>query len=291
VDDGTESEVVAGRLACSACGATYPIRQGIPFLLPAHLRETVEARARETYADEFAEYQTKATPAVARLLAKLARSAKVIIDIGSGRCPYLHLFRGDLICVDLFPPFLYDLQAKKGPPHVRVHAICASATHLPFRDGVADLVFASQVIEHLWPDEARMALVTWPRLARQWCVIDTVNGHEDSLITRLRHLIYGSKSLTDVFHPELNELDHHSTFAPVDFRRAGYTCHGCIGWVSRQRFPLGPLWDLYDAIAWHFPVIGGTLIAVTPGTGKADSSAKQEATIAAQGSGPNFSQR
>jgi uncharacterized protein YbaR (Trm112 family) len=150
VDDGTESEVVAGRLACSACGATYPIRQGIPFLLPAHLRETVEARARETYADEFAEYQTKATPAVARLLAKLARSAKVIIDIGSGRCPYLHLFCGDLICVDLFPPFLYDLQAKKGPPHVRVHAICASATHLPFRDGVADLVFASQVIEHLW---------------------------------------------------------------------------------------------------------------------------------------------
>lgn len=265
VAESAAHEVVAGALLCPTCGSIYPIRQGVPFLLPSHLQESIEAKTSTAYAAEFSEYQTQATPAVARLLAKLARSAKVIIDIGSGRCPYLHLFRGDLICVDLSPQFLYDLRTKKSLMQLRVHAVCASATHLPFRDGVADLVFASQVIEHLEPEEARAALIAWPRLARQWCVIDTVNGHEDMLITRLRHLVYGSSTLTDIHHPDLPWLGHHATFAPADFKRAGYTCHGCIGWVSRRRFPLGPLWDLYDALAWHIPAIGGTLIAISPG--------------------------
>jgi len=134
------------------------------------------------------------------------------------------------------------------------------------------LVFASELIEHLEPNDAHRVLHEWPRLARQWCVIDTPNGHEGSLLTRLRHLVYRTKSMTAIEHRELPELDHHSTFSPDDFRAAGYECHGSIGWVSRERFRLGPLWDVYDVFAWRFPAIAGTLIAMTRGKAPASPS-------------------
>jgi uncharacterized protein YbaR (Trm112 family) len=260
-EDRPGEEVDEGELACGACGQIYEIRQGIPFLLPPELRARVEERTGRVAPASFDEYRTEATPAVARLLGRLARRAQVVLDIGSGRCPYLHLFSGDLVCLDLYPQFLSELQDRSSA-NLRVHAVCASATHLPFRRDFADLVFASEVIEHLDPEDADRALADWPQRARKWCVIDTPNGDESALITRLRHLIYRTESLTEVEHPELPELDHHSTFSPDTFRQAGYDCHGCIGWVSRKRFRLGPLWDVYDAVAWRLPAIGGTLVAV-----------------------------
>jgi uncharacterized protein YbaR (Trm112 family) len=257
-DDG----ITTGALRCDSCGTKFPIADGIPYLLPASLREGVERTTRDAR-DAFAEYRTESTPAVARLVARLARSARVVLDLGSGRGPYLPFLEGDVVCLDLFPPFLRDL-----PTHTekaRIHPICASVTHVPLRDGVADLVLASELIEHLHPEDARRALSDWPHLARQWCVIDTPNGHEGSLLTRLRHFVYRTDTLTEVAHPDVPELDHHSTFSPDDFRAAGYVCRGCIGWVSRKRFRLGPLWDLYDLIAWRLPSIAGTLIAIAPG--------------------------
>jgi uncharacterized protein YbaR (Trm112 family) len=256
--------VITGTLSCHDCQAAYLIRRGIPLLLPPQLLAELDLRLNDVEEHDFSVYRTDATPAVAALLGQLAHTSEVVLDIGSGRAPYRHLFHGDLVCVDLYPHFLYDLDdAANGG--LRLHPVCASATDLPFREGFADLVFASEVIEHLTPGDAREAMYAWPRLAKKWCVIDTPNGKEDSLITRLRHLIYRTKSLTEVAHPDLPELDHHSTFSPETFRAAGYECHGCIGWVSRQRFRLGKIWDLYDAIAWRVPSIGGTLIAVAPG--------------------------
>jgi len=257
-------ELVSGALECPACGSFYPIEDGIPFLLPVAARDALAHRASNARPADFVGYRTEATRAVARLLAKLGQSAAVTLDLGSGRAPYLQLFSGDVICIDIFPQFLRDLPTTVDN-RIRVHRICASATHVPIRLGAADLVFASELIEHLEPRDARRALQEWPRLASQWCVIDTPNGHEGDWLTRVRHTIYRTRTLTASEHPDLPELDHHSTFSPADFRAAGYECHGCIGWVSRKRFRLRRLWDLYDAIAWRFPALAGTLIAVSPG--------------------------
>ncbi|HYZ93730.1 MAG TPA: methyltransferase domain-containing protein [Actinomycetota bacterium] len=273
-----DGEVITGVLSCSECQAGYEIRNGIPFLLPQDLQARLDLRLSDADERDFAAYRTDATPAVRAVLAGLARDSRVVLDIGSGRSPYRDLFRGDLVCVDLYPPFLSELRAAV-TPGLRVHSVCASATHLPFQDGFADLVFASEVIEHLSPSDAQDAMHSWPRLAKKWCVIDTLNGTERAVITRLRYLIYRTQSLTGVTHPNLPELDHHSTFSPETFRTAGYECHGCIGWVSRQRFRLGKLWDLYDAVAWRVPSIGGTLIAIAPGSGPtADASRDDRAS-------------
>ena len=262
--NGEGERVREGEIVCRECNARYPIERGVPFMLTpenlAHVRERVSAAGES----KFGSYTTEATPAVAKLVEKLARSARVVLDIGSGRAPYLEVLRGDVICVDLYPHFLFGLQ-ELDADGVRVHPVCADATNLPFQEGVADVVLASEVIEHLVPAAAQRALAEWPRYARAWCVIDTPNGHEDALITRVRHAIYRTKTLKDVQHEDVPELDHHSTFGVEDFRRAGYDVHGSIGWVSRERFRLGPLWDLYDAVAWRFPTVGGTLIAVSRG--------------------------
>lgn len=261
---GDDGEIDTGALACAGCDGFYTIEDGIPFLLPTSVRALLRDRTSRAAPSEFTEYQTEATPAVARLIRKLAGSAAVVLDLGSGRAPYLHLLSGDVICIDIFPQFLRDLPRSVGD-RVRVHPICASAVHVPIRHGAVDLVLASELIEHLAPADAQRALDEWPRLAKQWCIVDTPNGHEGEWLTRLRHAVYRTKKLTSVEHPDLPELDHHSTFSPEDFRAAGYECHGSIGWVSRKRFRLGPLWDLYDSVAWRFPSIAGTLIAVSPG--------------------------
>jgi uncharacterized protein YbaR (Trm112 family) len=263
--DSDQAEVTTGTLSCAGCGAAYTIERGIPFLLPQELRAAREQQRSAVPPADFAHYQTEATPAVSRLLAKLGSEARIVLDIGSGRAPYLGLFSGDVVCVDLYPEFLYDLR-QSAAPNVRVHAVCATATQLPFQRGFADLVFASEVIEHLKPEEAQDALEAWPRYARQWCVIDTPNGEEDAPITRLRKLLYRDEK-TGGEHPDAPALEHHSTFSPATFRTAGYECHGCIGWVSRKRFRLGPFWDVYDAIAWRMPALGGTLVAVKTGGG------------------------
>lgn len=265
-------QVQAGTLRCGRCDGTYSVRDGVPILLTERLRPEVERKTGARTSAQFAEYQTKGTKAVAKLLDRLTPERGVVLDLGSGRAPYLDVLKGDVICVDLFPPFLTGL-ASRSRPGRRVHPVCASATELPFPEAVADVVFASELIEHLSPEEASRALHAWPRYARSWCVIDTPNGHEDMPITRLRHLVYRTNTLTEDVHSDLPELDHHSTFSAADFQRAGYRVHGCIGWVSRERFPLGRLWDVYDDIAWRLPQIGGTLVAVRRGHGDAVRSA------------------
>jgi uncharacterized protein YbaR (Trm112 family) len=219
-EDG--GDVLEGAIRCAACGASYGVEGGIPVLLTAETRELVDRRLASADPRGFHDYTTERTPAVARLVRRVAESAEFVLDLGSGRAPYLDLLRGDVICVDLFPPFLHDLRGA-GVNGVRIHPVCASVTELPFREGVADLVLASQVVVHLPPELASEAIARWPSFARRWCLVDTPNGHEGS----------------------------------------------AIGWFSRRRFRLGPLWDAYDAIAWRVPSIGGTLVAVAEGRGRA----------------------
>lgn len=171
-----DAQVQTGVLRCTRCDSTYAVRDGVPILLTEPLRSEVERKTGDQMSTQFAQYQTKATKAVAKLLDRLTPQAGVVLDLGSGRAPYLDALRGDVICVDLFPPFLTDLGSRSEPGR-RVHAVCASAIELPFPEAVADVVFASELIEHLSPEEADRALEMWPRYARSWCVIDTPNGH------------------------------------------------------------------------------------------------------------------
>jgi SAM-dependent methyltransferase len=85
--------------------------------------------------------------AVAQALTACARGASaeppLVLDIGCGERPYADLFAG-CRCIGI------DLSCNGARPDV-----LASATALPLAAGSADLVFASQVIEHV-PEPERM---------------------------------------------------------------------------------------------------------------------------------------
>jgi SAM-dependent methyltransferase len=66
-----------------------------------------------------------------------------VVDVGCGRRPYASLF-GNAQVIGI------DMDAIGSSPD-----LVADALHLPLRDGCADLVFSSQVLEHV-PDPQRM---------------------------------------------------------------------------------------------------------------------------------------
>ena len=94
--------MTCGPECCAAYsgGSTYPVSDGVPIPLTEPLRSEVERKTG--HRTQFAEYQTKGTKAVARLLDRLTPQAGVVLDLGSGRALYLDVLRGDVICVDLF---------------------------------------------------------------------------------------------------------------------------------------------------------------------------------------------
>src|SRR5829696_6103945 len=105
----TFTEVETGSIGCASCGAEYPVEEGIPFLLPSALREEVLRRSVAATTEQLVAYQTSPTTAVARVLERFAGAAKVVLDRGSGRAPYLPFLNGDVICLDIFPQFLRKL--------------------------------------------------------------------------------------------------------------------------------------------------------------------------------------
>lgn len=255
-----DEDIISGTLNCPRCNTIYPIIDYLPYLLPPEQLADVHERTAINSKEIFDNYHTQETKAVARIIERISHNCRVSVDVGSGRGPYTKRFHGELISVDLFPPFLQDMRREKGT--FGLHYIVADARKLPIRAGTVDLIFCSSTIEHLFPHEAEETLRTFCRLAQRHVLIDVPNGDERALVTRARHLVYGNHSMTEEVHKSHPELDHHSTFTARWFQQQGFTTYGCVGWVSRWRFKsFHLLWDLYDLIAWGNASLGGTLIA------------------------------
>jgi len=103
---------------------------------------------------------------VRRVIVKEAlQSGKSVLDCGCATCIDYELFRKTdikYIGVDITQRFLD--YAKKLYPEVDV--CLASVTNLPFGDGEIDTVYLKSIIEHLHPDEWRIAISEGYRVAR-----------------------------------------------------------------------------------------------------------------------------
>ena len=245
----------AESIACPSCGVDYKVIDGIPVLVPARYVGPNNTPA-ESIDKEHLEYENEATKRVARLLS--ANRRNLSLDAGCGKGTYSDEFGRDLVLLD--SNFFFVSEAVKRCDGARsCFGVVADVRCLPFAQGTFDLVFSSNVIEHLPSPDVARAIDGMKRATREILQVDTPNEHGligllKSVMARLG--VYGRSDYQD------ESLSHQTEFSPAALRRLGFDVSGCIGWVTRKRIRLGPLWDLYDPVASRVPYLAGTLIGI-----------------------------
>ena len=155
------AEIDEGTLHCAGCGATFPIRGGVPRMVPASLTSPERATARafagewkmlaelsDVFRAEFRSYLEPLSPADLRGLA--------VLDAGCGMGKFSYAAAeagaGIVVAVDLSEAIDVAHQHLRTLPNA--HAVQASIYQLPFRPGTFDFVFSIGVLHHL-PDPQR----------------------------------------------------------------------------------------------------------------------------------------
>ena len=176
-------------LRCTACERVYPIVEGIPLLLPAGAVAQVEADEHAYAAGDAYACGAEANRAWLEIgLWKRDRVAKLLrrnvprasIDVGCGDWGVHHdVFSavGTEVTVagDVSLKLVRHARDHATAPH-RVHYLVFSAEALPFADGVFDLAYCSEVLEHLEHPEHALAEIA--RVARGGRAILTVPNEQ-----------------------------------------------------------------------------------------------------------------
>jgi uncharacterized protein YbaR (Trm112 family) len=137
-------------LACAACNRTYPIRGGIPILLPEYHDEERKEYFRsyqKLSLDELNEPLEHRRDIRHSVLLRFIGNVrgKRILDIGSSNALYLReIDAGFKVALDMVQEFLKGIPAGNG-----VAPICGDAEKLPVRPGFFDVIIISDILEHL----------------------------------------------------------------------------------------------------------------------------------------------
>jgi ubiquinone/menaquinone biosynthesis C-methylase UbiE len=201
-------------LKCSNCFSSYQFRNGIPILLDESLSSDYFKEQEEI----FDEYSTKEATFIKwmesyidRLLTNLKpRKKDVIMDIatGDGYIAIELAKRGhSVIAFDLSMGMLLKLKKtiEKMKLTKNVIFVCGNAVSLPFKKGIADIITANAIMEHI-PDEKRAIseidrvsrknarfMVTTPLAYKYlWPVFIPVNYIHDKRIGHLRRYTFES---------------------------------------------------------------------------------------------------
>jgi len=153
-----DDEVLEGRLTCVGCGASYPIANGIPRLLP---REGPWLKARWVYERVRAYYDAYAptydlayhNPQVAYMRSvedaciMLTRPRGIVLDIGCGpgrQALLLAQLGCQVLAIDISLVMLHEARRRAQARGLedRLELIQASADALPVRPGVLDRAYA-----------------------------------------------------------------------------------------------------------------------------------------------------
>lgn len=166
-----------------------------------------------------------------RELIQYTADADSILDVGCGFNSYVQFLNKRMyrVGVDLFDPYL-EKSRKAGIHNEYFKQDIRNLEN--FKDNSFDVVYSSDVIEHLTKDEGMAMIRAMERIARKRVIISTPNGHR---------------------HQEEydgNELqEHKSAWNAREFRALGFRVAGMDGLrnlredESRIRFRPRPLWS------------------------------------------------
>src|SRR6266516_1193911 len=159
---GGELEVASDdELTCAACGASYPIVQGVLRLLPGYDDETrarylanYNAIAKADLEHPFEENRKARHSTLLKFIGDVR--GKRVLDIGSSDAGYLRsLDAAERVAVDLAAPFLEAIPAGEG-----IVRVCTDAELLPIKRDCFDVVVIADVLEHLLAPERLVQRLT-----------------------------------------------------------------------------------------------------------------------------------
>jgi SAM-dependent methyltransferase len=172
-EDRDGSDVRDGALVCGACGARYPIREGVPRLLPSHAIGALTVQTAETFGYGWAASPVDpATAAIRWHYVKLQETLHLspidglVLDAGCG--DGIDVANHALAGVEVIGVELSDggvAQASTRSRHLpNAHVVQADLCRLPFDDDTFDAVYSYGVLHHVPHPEA--AVLELARVAR-----------------------------------------------------------------------------------------------------------------------------
>jgi SAM-dependent methyltransferase/uncharacterized protein YbaR (Trm112 family) len=179
-------EVMEGQLSCLACSVDYPVRGGIPCLIPGALsgEKSLTAAAfgyewrhftelHEQYREQFLDWMVPIQPGFF--------ADKVVLDAGCGTGrhadPSSEFGAREVIAMDLSEAVLTAFEHIGRRPNV--HVIQADIYTPPIRPGTIDLVYSIGVLHHLPDPEAGFQALV-PLLRPGGTIHAWVYGHENN---------------------------------------------------------------------------------------------------------------
>lgn len=244
-------------IKCNSCSSKYPIKDDILILIkPKNQLSVIKIWNKEKGFEEFGFLRTAK---ISKLVKKMTDKSSTSLDVGCGVGAYQKDFEGSVVSFDYIPYFVKTAKKKFGKRN-RIF-IVADINDFPFQSNKFDFELCSQVIEHFKNKESEQLLRNMMRTSKGKVIVDTPNDG-NKFIHQLRTLLY--PDVPNAIHGDhTNEkMLHHKLMSKNDLEKFGFEAHSCIGFVSRNRFRFGLLWDLYDLLVWNFPSIGGNLVGI-----------------------------
>lgn len=240
-------------LVCS-CGSTYPIVGGIPIMVPEDKRESLNFPG--SVSTEHLEFEPNPTPRVARLIEDYP--SEIALDVGCGPGPYIKYFNGHVVFSDINYYYVDKAVRAYEGTHTAI-GVVMDARYLAFSENAFDLILCSNIVEHLPPEDIHSTIEFLKTATRGRLQVDVPN--ETGLVDIVRRLLHAIK-VFETTESEDPTYVHLSKFSPNSIRAEGFEVRGCMGWVSRQRIKIKPLWDFYDLLIWRYPILAGTIIGL-----------------------------